>query len=1083
MKLEIIIPISMALFLTTAIGRSQTTFFSDNFSNGSTTNKLSVPGGTPTASSTSYDVASTKNTISACSINPNDLRLSLAAATSSGFWDAQALFATNAISLNAVNDYVDVAITFTNTMGTVLGPSASTTSAIWLGLFNSGSSYLVQTNWPVPGGALANSGLTANSGSPFATGNCALWQGYVGQMLTGTGSKLITRPLQNGASTTSANQELLGSGVGSGAFSNPTGTSLSNSGGTTGPASTAILTNVAYTIDLRITLSGSAVLTVSNALYQGTSTAGTMVWSEISTNASGSTFLTTAFDGLGFGLRASGSTPSTVAPEMDVSQILITGQSSPPTLPTILSQPVPVVVATNGYGQFAVTATGDNLKYQWYRNGAAITNGGDLAGATTPTLAISPAQQSDVFSGANGYYCIITGAGNLSTNTVTNSLALVPATNLVWAGNAGNGNWDVQTTVNWTDTNGNAAVFTGGDPVVFSDAANPILKNVAVIGNVSPASMYVSTATEFSFGGSGSIVGPATVTLDGDANAPSSEVVINSANNLYTGGTILTNGIYVQLANYGGIGSGPLTLNNPSGDLEVVPTGSDNTGIQGQVNVNDNGTILIDGEGSFGLVFLNNIAGVSGKTLTLSPLNTPTNSVRVRVYGQSMAYNANLNLSDPNILLASYETSGSEIYNGVISGPGAFMQKGVVSYLNGPNTYSGGTTPAQGAIGLGISSVGTWPSITSGPLGTGALLLAPDSTSSTTGTGIIFASSNSITLGNAIQYVSGTNNLSVEAGGSTNLTLAGPFTLYGNDHSVMTSFPTRTLIVTNTGLTIVTGQIQDGGSNYNFNLTGSGFTLFNATEAYGGITTNNGGTLLVNGQVGPGAVVVLTNAATTGGTNALAVLGGSGTITGPVSIQSGGTLTSGSQTTAGTQNIGTLTVNNTVTFLGGSKALVLVNKTANTHSLVNVSGTITYNGTLVATNISGSPVVGDHFTVFSAGTVSGNFTNIVGTPGPGLAWSFSPASGVLSVVTGVTGFTIPPGITNFALVNGTNIVISGTNGQAGALYYLLTSTNLLLPKSQWTPVGTNTAAGANFSFTVTNAATHGTQFYLFSSQP
>jgi hypothetical protein len=1071
MKPKIIIPISMALFLTTAIGWSQTTFFSDNFSNGSTTNKVSIPGGTPTASSTSYDLASTKNTISACSINPNDLKVALTGPTSSGFFDVQALFTTNAISLNAINDYIDVAITFTNTMGTILGPSASTSSALWLGLFNSGSSYLVQTNYPVPGGVLANSGLTANGGSPYAAGNCALWQGYVGQMLTGTGSRLITRPLQNGASTTSANQELLGNGAGSGTFSNPTGNSLANSGGTTGPTSASILTNVAYTIDLRITFSGSAVLTVSNALYQGTSTAGTMVWSEISTNASGANFLTTAFDGLGFGLRASGSTPSTVTPEMDVSAILITGVSSPPTLPTILTQPAPLTVATNGYGQFAVSATGDNLHYQWYRNSTAITNGGDLAGAKTPTLAISPAQASD--AGTNGYYCIVTGAGNLSTNTVTNSITLVPATNLVWAGNAGNGNWDVQTTVNWKDTNGIAAVFTGGDPVLFSDAAGPILKDVAVIGNVSPASMYVSTGTEFSFGGSGSIVGPATVTLDGDANAPVSEVVINSANNMYTGGTILTNGIYVQLINYGGLGSGPLTLNNPTGGLEVDSPGSDNTGFLGQVNVNDDGTILITNTGSFALVFQNNLAGVSGKTLTLSPLNPTTSTMRVRVYGQSMTYNANLNLSDPSILLASYEASGSEIYNGVISGPGGFMQKGVVSYLNGANTYTGGTIPAQGTIGLGISSVGTWPSLTSGPIGTGAILLVPDSTSSLTGTGFIFANSNSITLGNAIQYVSGTNNLSLEVGGSTNLTLAGPFTLYGNDHSVMTNFPTRSLIVTNSGLTIMTGQIQDGGSNYNLTLSGSGVTLFNNTEAYGGITTNSGGTLLVNGSIGSAACVIQTNA----------TLGGTGTVGGAVTIQNGGTLTAGNQTVAHSQGIGTLNLSSSLTFSSGSTNFAQVNTSLGSpNTVVNVTGAVTYNGTLYAKNVGPALSIGNVFTIVNAGSESGNFTTIAGSPGPGLAWSFNPANGQLSVVQGITPFTIPPHISTITL-SGSNVILTGTNAQANAIYYLLTSTNLLVPVSQWKPVGTNITTAANlFNFTNNAVNTNNPQqFFLLSN--
>ncbi len=66
---------------------------------------------------------------------------------------------------------------------------------------------------------------------------------------------------------------------------------------------------------------------------------------------------------------------------------------------------------------------------------------------------------------------------------------------------------------------------------------------------------------------------------------------------------------------------------------------------------------------------------------------------------------------------------------------------------------------------------------------------------------------------------------------------------------------------------------------------------------------------------------------------------------------------------------------------------------------------------------------------------------------------------------------------------GGNLDISGTNAQAGATYYLLTSTNLLLPVSQWLAVSTNVATGAN-NFTFTGANTvfpkNQQQFYLLS---
>ncbi|HXF10160.1 MAG TPA: hypothetical protein VN625_05195, partial [Desulfuromonadaceae bacterium] len=65
-------------------------------------------------------------------------------------------------------------------------------------------------------------------------------------------------------------------------------------------------------------------------------------------------------------------------------------------------------------------------------------------------------------------------------------------------------------------------------------------------------------------------------------------------------------------------------------------------------------------------------------------------------------------------------------------------------------------------------------------------------------------------------------------------------------------------------------------------------------------------------------------------------------------------------------------------------------------------------------------------------------------------------------------FTIKPTVVSFAL-NGQNVSISGTNGQAGDAYYLLSSTNIAQPLSQWIVVATNVvgSVGANGSFTFT----------------
>ncbi|GAB5559240.1 MAG: hypothetical protein SynsKO_08870 [Synoicihabitans sp.] len=62
---------------------------------------------------------------------------------------------------------------------------------------------------------------------------------------------------------------------------------------------------------------------------------------------------------------------------------------SVPTPAEITSQPVDITVAAGAGAQFSVTANGNNLSYQWRRNGVPIT------GETSPTLTITATQSSD----------------------------------------------------------------------------------------------------------------------------------------------------------------------------------------------------------------------------------------------------------------------------------------------------------------------------------------------------------------------------------------------------------------------------------------------------------------------------------------------------------------------------------------------------------------------------------------------------------------------------------------------------------------------------------------------------------------
>jgi hypothetical protein len=210
------------------------------------------------------------------------------------------------------------------------------------------------------------------------------------------------------------------------------------------------------------------------------------------------------------------------------------------------------------------------------------------------------------------------------------------------------------------------------------------------------------------------------------------------------------------------------------------------------------------------------------------------------------------------------------------------------------------------------------------------------------------------------------------------------------------------------------------------------------------------------------------------------MLAGIGSIGGSAVVAPAGNLGAGD---AATNGIFTIAGNLTL----GGNATLRINKTGGllTNDQVVVTGSITYGGVLTVANITSdatSLAIGDTFQVFNKGG-SGNFTSVAG---PGATYSFDPSTGVLTVTSIVVGpgtFTNKTGITSFSL-NGANIVITGTNGQAGDAYYLLQSTNVALPLSQWKVAATNVlSAGGNYTFIGTNVVVPGSgqQFYLLSN--
>jgi autotransporter-associated beta strand protein len=236
---------------------------------------------------------------------------------------------------------------------------------------------------------------------------------------------------------------------------------------------------------------------------------------------------------------------------------------------------------------------------------------------------------------------------------------------------------------------------------------------------------------------------------------------------------------------------------------------------------------------------------------------------------------------------------------------------------------------------------------------------------------------------------------------------------------------------------LVTGNINASplGSPISVTKAGPGALSLNGINTYGTTTTVSNGLLWVNGSIShTGAVTVV------GGS-----LGGTGSITAPVIVQSGGTFSPGA-------SIGTLTINNDLTLAGTT--VIEVNKSNGSRDQVAGLGIVTYGGTLYATNLAGTPALGDSYAVFSATAHVGNFSGISGSPGNGLAWFFT--NGVLSVVTGVANYS-----TNLtATVSGSTLSLSWPATHLGWILQSQTNTlgvGLTTPTNTWFDVSGSSA--------------------------
>jgi autotransporter-associated beta strand protein len=606
----------------------------------------------------------------------------------------------------------------------------------------------------------------------------------------------------------------------------------------------------------------------------------------------------------------------------------------------------------------------------------------------------------------------------LALTNLPGQIALVvksvrPPANLVWKGGQNGNAWDLVTTSNFL----NGAVqdfFVPQDSVTFSDAG---LANTNI--NLS-----------------------GTLTINND--------------NSYTGRTVIGGGV-LEVNDLSVAGArGPLGSAPNTSQTNLVLYGGATLRFTGPQAYTDRGIMLQSGTNTLDVVTYGVLINCSGLVTgggALQKLGQGT-----FILGTSNSYSGGTIIKSCVVQLATEAANQYGFGTGTVT-----LDGGILKMLDDSSTYSTasynifvptnsfgeldcdsridlyGSLTGGGTLNDCIPFVrttlyGDWSSFT------GKINVFPgiagDSRTGGTGTNGDFRISNSYGYGNCAIYL--TNWM--YAYHTTASTTVAVGELSGAPNSFLTAGAWQ-VGAKNTDATFA-GRI----TGTSITKVGTGAWTLTGSNNYTGTTTVNAGTLFINGDNHSATAAVTVNASGT--------LGEKGIVGGATTVN--GKFTPG-------PNFATILFSNNLTLAAASTTLIEISKTPKTNDAFVVSGSLSLNGALTVTNLSGTPALGDSFKLFTAAAPSGNFSSVTLPPlANGLAWNKTAlvSSGVITVVSNT-----PPRITKLNW-SGAAFALNGSNGVPGNAYYVVGTTNLALPLTNWTRLVTNVFdAGGNFGWT------------------
>ena len=555
---------------------------------------------------------------------------------------------------------------------------------------------------------------------------------------------------------------------------------------------------------------------------------------------------------------------------------------------------------------------------------------------------------------------------------------VVPVTrapaSLTWTGGLGGNVWDLFSTRNWSRS-GTPDSFVAADTVTFNDAGseNPTVNLTTALPT---GGVTVDCNSDYDFTGTGAVAGAGGLTKSGGGT------LTLSTTNTYTGPTTVTGGT-LAIENLGDAG-------NPS-SIGAAGSAASNLVING-------GTLALVGEQTSTNRSLT--LGSAGGTLAVPP------STSLQISGSLVGSGSLTKTGAGTLILASTNTHAG----------GTFIREGVVSLASdatnisglgsGLVTLNGGTLSMTNSTG-GSAPVSAWslhvPTGFSGRLNadgrstlTGALTGGGDFTfhspfvrtglagnwSAFTGRIWVIADGDGgdLRLENTAGYPSARLDLGNSVYAYYNLSMGGNLTipigaLSGSSSAVLLGGPTsgRTLtwqVGARNEDSSYAGVITNGTGPTALTKVGAGTLALAGANTYSGTTTVSAGRLQVNGSSSA------TNYTVQNG----ATLGGSGSITGNLTVQTGGALehrASGSTSLAITGNL-TLPSSVVVRPAAGAAAV-------GTYTVLTYSGTLTGTPVFTWEAPAGSFLVAS-FNTSTAGVISMTLEAPPRFPGP-ITWT------------------------------------------------------------------------------------------------